>query len=226
MLVALSNVVKVESVPLNSDEFSPMVATGGTLIDHTATMRFNPPPSWPPAPPGWTPPPGWLPDPSWPPLPPGWPLWVPDAPRRKTGLIIGALAATLLVGVGVVVAVVATSGRTATGTATRPATTSAIEPQRSDEDQVRDVVDRFEQSWNDNDFDAMSEILCEDMRNDPQFDQEIMSEIRDDSGTLTLTIAELDINGDAATATILNRGTDPDDIDFAREDGEWKWCEF
>lgn len=38
---------------------------------------FNPPPGWPPAPPGWTPPKGWTPDPSWPEPPPGWQLWLP-----------------------------------------------------------------------------------------------------------------------------------------------------
>lgn len=41
-------------------------------------MRFNPPPGWPPIPPGWTPPAGWRPDPSWPPPPAGWQLWVED----------------------------------------------------------------------------------------------------------------------------------------------------
>jgi Domain of unknown function (DUF4190)/Septum formation len=40
--------------------------------------RLNPPPGWPPVPPGFTPPPGWRPDPSWPPVPPGWQLWVDD----------------------------------------------------------------------------------------------------------------------------------------------------
>jgi hypothetical protein len=46
------------------------------------------------------------------------------------------------------------------------------------------------------------------------------------TGSLTLTIAELVVDGDTATATVLNRGVDPDDIDFTRENGEWKWCEF
>ena len=96
----------------------------------------------------------------------------------------------------------------------------------SDEDQVRDVVDRFEQSWNDEDFDAMSELLCEEMRNDPEFGPSEMSEMRELGGTLTLMIADLVIDGDAATATILNNGEDPDDIEFAREDGDWKWCEY
>ena len=41
--------------------------------------RLNPPPGWPPVPPGFTPPPGWQPDPSWPPVPPGWQLWVDDS---------------------------------------------------------------------------------------------------------------------------------------------------
>lgn len=41
-------------------------------------MRFNPPPSWPPVPSGWTPGPNWQPDPSWGPAPAGWPFWVDD----------------------------------------------------------------------------------------------------------------------------------------------------
>ena len=60
-------------------------------------MRFNPPPNWPPIPPGWTPPPGWQPDPSWPPPPPGWQLWVAQPPSgRKVGLIVGGLAAWIM----------------------------------------------------------------------------------------------------------------------------------
>jgi hypothetical protein len=41
-------------------------------------MRFNPPPGWPPAPEGWSPSEGWLPDKSWPTVPPGWKLWIED----------------------------------------------------------------------------------------------------------------------------------------------------
>ena len=40
--------------------------------------RFNPPPTWPPAPPGWSPPPGWQPPADWPRLPDSWQLWIPD----------------------------------------------------------------------------------------------------------------------------------------------------
>ena len=41
--------------------------------------RFNPPPGWPPTPPGFVPPPGWQPDPSWPAAPPGWQWWTPNS---------------------------------------------------------------------------------------------------------------------------------------------------
>jgi hypothetical protein len=43
----------------------------------SAELELNPPPGWPPAPPGWTPPKGWRPDPSWPEPPAGWLLWLP-----------------------------------------------------------------------------------------------------------------------------------------------------
>src|SRR5690349_5122027 len=48
--------------------------------------RFNPPPNWPPPPPGWVPASGWQPPPDWPVPPPGWPLWVEDAAAgQRTG---------------------------------------------------------------------------------------------------------------------------------------------
>ncbi|WP_319455695.1 MULTISPECIES: hypothetical protein [unclassified Mycobacterium] len=187
-------------------------------------MRFNPPPNWPPAPPGWTPSPDWQPDPSWPPIPPGWPLWVAEPPtRRKAGLIIGAIAAVLLIGVGVVVAIIATRDSpnvTVTGS------TTTTQVAQSDEDQLRDVVDQFEKAWNDEDYDELSELMCAEMRNDDEFGESEFREMRDVGGQLTLTINSIDINGDAATATILNSGEDADDIGFVREDDEWKWCEF
>lgn len=45
------------------------------------TKQFNPPPGWPPSPPGWTPPPGWRPPAHFPAPPPGWQLWVDSASR-------------------------------------------------------------------------------------------------------------------------------------------------
>jgi hypothetical protein len=146
---------------------------------------------------------------------------VPDAPRARIGLIIGALAVTLLVGSGVVIAVVAVNrGSTIPGTPT-----TSVEAEKSDEDKVRDVVDQFEQAWNDEDFSALTELFCEDMRNDPDFSHSALREVRDTGGELLLKITSLAVDGKTATATILNHGDDPDDIAFVREDGDWKWCE-
>src|SRR5690606_40007521 len=44
---------------------------------HPGGWQYNPPPTWPTPPAGWTPPPGWTPDPGWPPAPPGWQFWLP-----------------------------------------------------------------------------------------------------------------------------------------------------
>lgn len=64
------------------------------------SKRYNPPPNWPPQPPGWSPPPGWQPDPSWGPPPEGWQLWVNEKrgnwfSRHK--VLTGLGAAVLLI---------------------------------------------------------------------------------------------------------------------------------
>ena len=40
--------------------------------------RYHRPPTWPPAPEGWTPPKGWIPDPGWPKAPLGWVFWTEE----------------------------------------------------------------------------------------------------------------------------------------------------
>lgn len=44
--------------------------------------RFNPPPTWPPVPAGWSPPSTWVPPADWPQLPAGWALWL-DEPEVR-----------------------------------------------------------------------------------------------------------------------------------------------
>jgi hypothetical protein len=105
------------------------------------------------------------------------------------------------------------------------ATAHGFAPEPTDEDLVRDVVDQFEQAWNDEDFAALTALFCEDMRNDPDFSRSALREVRDTGGELLLKITSLDVDGKSATATILNHGEEPDDIAFVREDGDWKWCE-
>lgn len=175
-------------------------------------MRFNPPPTWPPAPPGWTPPPGWQPDPSWPPLPPGWPLWLDETkPAHRTALILGALGAVLLIAVGAVVTIAMTRNATAV---------------LSDEEQIRVVVAQFQQAWNDENFTDLQQLVCDEVRTTDDFSQDWLAAAQTEIGRLNLTITDLDITGDTADTVIENDGADPDDIAFVREDGDWKWCEF
>lgn len=75
-------------------------------------MTFNPPPGWPPMPPGWSPPSGWRPDPSWPPAPPGWSFWsdmpISDAsqlPHGRSAAGSRTLGITVAVAAAVIVAI-------------------------------------------------------------------------------------------------------------------------
>jgi hypothetical protein len=192
-------------------------------ISHTGLMRFNPPPNWPPSPPGWTPPPGWQPDPTWPPPPPGWQLWVPDAPgRSKAPFIVGGVAVAIVVVVGVVLALVLTS-RSDSGGGSGPSTTVSA---ASDEDQIADKVAAFEKAWNEQDFDAMTPITCDDLHSDPEFTEEEFLSSRQESGRLNLEVVDTEIKGDKAVVSIEQQGESANDFDFVREGGEWKWCEL
>jgi hypothetical protein len=75
------------------------------------------------------------------------------------------------------------------------------------------------------DLDALTDLFCQDMRNDPDFSRSALRDVRDTGDELLLKITTLDVDGKTATATILNHGEDSDDIAFVREDGDWKWCE-
>lgn len=55
-------------------------------------QRFNPPPGWQ-VPPGFVPTSDWQPDPSWPQAPDGWSYWVDDAPQQAAAPSYGTPAA-------------------------------------------------------------------------------------------------------------------------------------
>jgi hypothetical protein len=188
-------------------------------------MRFNPPPNWPPSPPGWTPPPGWQPDPSWPPPPPGWQLWVSEDPvrstRRRNGLIIGAVVAVLALAAAAVIAVVVL--RSPSASTTHPTPPSA--QQKTDEEQIKDAVAKFETAWNDRNFDGFKPILCTEMQADRQFNETDFLDARDESGRVKLSVESVEVDGDSATAKVSHDGEEPDDVSFVREDGAWKWCQ-
>ncbi|MBJ7466387.1 MAG: hypothetical protein JHD38_22305 [Mycolicibacterium sp.] len=188
-------------------------------------MRFNPPPNWPPVPPGWTPPAGWQPDPSWPPPPQGWPLWVPERTSGgRNGLILGAVGAVLLVAVAAVITVAVTRDKPSGGPIGGPPTTTAAA--LSDEDQIEKVVAQFEQAWNGQEYDNLRNLMCAEMRADEQFSRANFADMRDGLGQLDLTVTSIEITGKTADTVIENDGTDPDEITFSYENGQWKWCEL
>lgn len=174
-------------------------------------MRFNPPPNWPTPPPGWSPPPGWQPDPWWPPPPPDWPLWLPEAPRRHTGLIVGAILAAVaflaVIGVVVVIWVL-------------PLT----KPQPTDEDKIRASVSGLEETYNASDFDGFTGHLCKRIRDELRQDTNWHSDDR-----WTLTVNSVMVTGETADVSVTNEfdgkhDPETEDITFVREDGEWKAC--
>ncbi|MBI3225884.1 MAG: hypothetical protein HYZ39_12590 [Mycolicibacterium cosmeticum] len=136
---------------------------------------------------------------------------------RTTTSALGVLAAALLIAI--------TGCTTVTpGAAVAPPGVTA-EPQ-SDEDQIADVVDRFETAWNARKFGELRDLMCAEMQDQSEFDEDGLREARSSSGRLDLEITELQVTGDSAEAIIDNDGEDPDDIAFVREGDEWKWCEF
>ncbi len=138
---------------------------------------------------------------------------------RRRQWLAGALLLSLVAVAGVTV--VATTGSPIiTGTPT-----TATLDAKSDDDQVRDVVDQFEQAWNDEDFDALRQLVCADLRADGQFSTSELREARRIAGRLALTIESVDFDSDTAAAVIENHGAEPDDIKFVREVDDWKWCE-
>ena len=188
-------------------------------------MRFNPPPNWPPVPPGWTPPTGWQPDPSWPPPPAGWPLWVPEGrSRRRTGLILGAAGAVALIAIAAVIGIAVTRDAPPMNPVAAPTTITTAAS--SDEDQIEEVVAQFQKAWNEREFDTLRDLMCSGMRAHEQFSRENFVEMRDDMGQLNLTVMSIEVTGESAATVIENDGKDPDDISFSYESGQWKWCEL
>ncbi len=193
-------------------------------------MRFNPPPGWPPVPPGWTPPPGWQPDPSWPPVPAGWQLWLTDAPApRRIGLVVGLVIAGAVVAIAAVVAVVLIVAKPDGGIAGPTTLTNDAPPSRvpqTDEEQIRGVIEDFEQAWNDADFQAFEPIICAETQSEDDFTEPDFLDIREAAGRLSLDVESIDVMGDSATATVSNDGDDINEVEMQREADGWKVCQF
>lgn len=169
-------------------------------------MRYNPPPNWPPTPPGWTPPPGWQPDPSWPPPPPGWQLWLPDTNRRMALIIGGIVAAVLAVAV-VLVATLSGSSKP------------------SDTEQIRSMLQNSFDAWQRGDVEAYGRTVCAAHRNS---EEKRLRRHDGPDGHVSMTIGSVTIDGDQGdvevTVTDGDGDTDTDTMHVVREDDEWKRC--
>jgi sigma54-dependent transcription regulator len=141
--------------------------------------------------------------------------------RWQWAAVVAFVAVVAIAAIAVGGIVVGTTGSSIlTGTPTM-----APRQERSDEDQLRDAIDEFEQAWNASDFDALRQLICADLRADDQFSRSELREARDLAGRLALTVRSIDFDGAKATAVIENHGAEPDDIRFVRESDDWKWCE-
>ncbi|OHV04809.1 hypothetical protein BKN37_08360 [Mycobacterium talmoniae] len=138
----------------------------------------------------------------------------------------------------VVVAVLTSCGRAIPGhpiAVSSPPTTSAASapvtpapPPPSDEDQVRQTVMAFQDAYNTQKWDDYLALMCTAMRDrftDPAMD--LLKKTRAAQGLTNVTVTGVDIDGDAATATLdaqnemLGRRTIQ--LKLVREDG-WKVC--
>lgn len=144
-------------------------------------------------------------------------------------------------GVLVIVAVSAACTTTA-GTPVMQRTTSASASQSkpapanaapspapvSDEDQVRQTIAAFQDSYNTQNWDAYVELMCPSMRE--QFTGPILDsvkQLRRKQGLSRVTVTAVTIEGDTATATIQSQnevlGSATVKLPLVREDG-WKVC--
>jgi hypothetical protein len=100
----------------------------------------------------------------------------------------------------------------------------------SDEEQIRAVVDGFEEAWNRSDFEKFTSLVCAESLNngDAPAKDEFMEQRRDD-GRIELTVTSVDVHGEKATAKVdetnpQKHDTKSEDLDLVRENGKWKAC--
>jgi hypothetical protein len=141
-------------------------------------------------------------------------MWLPDAPKNRTPLIAGIIAAVVALAAIVVGVLYFTVW-------------SKNSPAESDDAQIRAVVGKFEAAWNDDKFDAFKTLVCKKQQNDADFnDKSKFESARDEVPTIHITIVSTTIKGDKADVVLkLVESAENKSFQFVREDGAWKWCE-
>lgn len=176
-------------------------------VSHPAPPSSPPAAPPPPAAPLQPPPPSQ--DPQW-----GPPVQPPGAVQRKRSrapILIAAVVAIAALAVGGVVVYKFVLGK-------------------SDEAQIKDLVQNVTTHQNNADGPGLLPLLCTKSRGqNPATTQMLRAEI-DDQGTAATAVADIRITGDHATATVTTtRSKYPDDHEpetwaFVKENGAWTWC--
>ncbi len=103
----------------------------------------------------------------------------------------------------------------------------------TEEDQVRAVLDGMNTAYNGSDFDAFASHVCLDMRQGDDFEAGWYQSRKAD-GPTSITVTSVDVAGNPPAQAIANvrfaaaNHTDPKtlQVDFVREDAEWKACRY
>jgi hypothetical protein len=145
-------------------------------------------------------------------------------PRRSTALIV------VIVVISVIATIVAAIIALAIFGALLLVNTGKNVSQSPDE-QIRTVVQRLGDEWNNSNFSYHPELEC---RARASYDQDHLGEYRNQraqSGTVTSSVTNVHVTGDNATAvvtTAFSKGDRPDAYTarFVKEDGSWKFCTY
>lgn len=100
----------------------------------------------------------------------------------------------------------------------------------SPEDQIRSVVQREVQAWNNSDFSYNPELYCKANSSQDQAGQKEGRELRTQAGNMSASVDSIHLNGDQATVDVTVKfqnapgKTAPSTMQFVKEDGRWKDC--
>lgn len=100
----------------------------------------------------------------------------------------------------------------------------------SPEDQIRSVVQREVQAWNNSDFSYNPELYCKANSSQDQAGQKEGRELRTQAGKMSVSVDSIHLIGDQATVDVTVKfqnapgKTAPSTMQFVKEDGRWKDC--
>ena len=99
----------------------------------------------------------------------------------------------------------------------------------SDEELIRAAVAAVDDAWNRSDLEALESHVYKEHLRDHALDEDDFQEAREEDGRLTSTVHSVKVTAGKATPNIEQKyenkdESDTNDIEFVRENGEWKYC--